>query len=87
MIHLTKLIFMSITGLLLLYISRFWIFNWWDRPGLFGLKQLPPQGGLLQRWLRGTDLAPYELLIWVMAGFLVLTAIQKLFDRISKPST
>jgi len=66
----------------LLYISRFWIFMWWDRLGLFGFKALPPQGGWLQRWLRGTDLAPFELLIWVIAGFLLLTLLQKLFDKL-----
>jgi len=86
MIRLIKLLCVSITGLLLLYVSRFWIFAWWERPGLFGLKQLPPQGGLLQRWLWGTDFAPYELLIWFMAGFLILTWLQKLFDWLSKPA-
>ncbi len=78
-----NLIIVSITGILLFYASRFWIFEWWDRPGLFGLKQLPPQGGLLQRWLRGTDLAPFELLIWVMASFIILTWLQKLFDKLA----
>jgi len=76
------LIVVTCVTFILLYISRFWIFSWWDRPGLFELKALPPQGGLLQRWLRGTDLAPFELLIWVIAGFLFLTLLQKLFDKL-----
>lgn len=62
------------------YLSRFWIFAWWGRDGLFGLPSLVPQGGLIGRWLRGTDAAPFELLIWVLGAFLILTWIQKLYD-------
>ena len=79
-----SLIVVGFAAAVLLYLSRFWLFSLWDRGGLFGIKELIPQGGLLQRWLRGTDLAPYELLIWVMLGFLALTLLQKLFDRINK---
>ena len=67
----------------LYYISRFWDFRLWPRDGLFGLEALRPQGGLLARWLRSTDLAPFELLIWVIGAFLILTLIQKLYDSIS----
>ncbi len=74
----------TLVGVLLLYSSRFWLFSLWDSAGLFGVKALVPQGGLLQRWLRGTDLAPYELLIWVILGFLILTMVQKIFDRSAK---
>ena len=80
--RILNLVTVSLAAILLFYISRFWIFTWWDRPGLFGIKQLPPQGGLLQRWLRGTDFAPFELLIWVIGCFLVLTWLQKLFDKL-----
>ena len=62
------------------YLSRFWFLALWDRPGLFGWEALRPQGGLLQRWLRGTDLAPFELLIWAIGCFAVLTLAQKLYD-------
>lgn len=65
-----------------MYLSRFWVFNLWDRAGLFGLSDLRPQGGLLARWLRGTDAAPFELLIWVIGVFILLTWVQKLFDRL-----
>ena len=82
MMHALKLIVVAIVGIVLLYVSRFWMFNLWERPGLFGLKELPPQGGLLQRWLRGTDLAPFELLIWFIVGFLALTAMQKIFEKL-----
>ncbi len=66
------------------YLSRFWDFRFWGRDGLFGLDALRPQGGLLARWLRGTDLAPFELLIWVIGVFLILTVLQKIHDRLTK---
>ena len=72
------------SGIILLYISRFWSFNLWSRDGLFGIKELPPTGGLLGRWLRGTDFAPFELLIWVAMVFLALTYLQRGIDRFSK---
>jgi hypothetical protein len=62
------------------YISRFWDFRLWPREGLFGVEALRPQGGLLARWLRGTELAPFELLIWVIGVFLLLTLLQRLYD-------
>ncbi len=68
--------------LVIFYVSRFWDFRWWDRPGLFGLEALPPQGGLVGRWLRGTDFAAFELLIWGAGVVLVLSAVQWLVDRI-----
>lgn len=64
------------------YLSRFWDFRLWDRDGLFGIEALRPQGGLLARWLRGTDWAVFELLIWVVGIFLALTLLQWIFDRL-----
>lgn len=81
--RIVSLVIVTLIGAILLYLSRFWIFDLWDRPGLFGLSELRPQGGLLARWLRGTDFAPFELLIWVIGGFLILTWLQKIFDRFS----
>ncbi len=65
-------------GLILFYISRFWDFRLWTGD-LFGVEGLRPQGGLLSRWLRGTPLAPYELLVWMVGGFLVLSLAERLF--------
>lgn len=65
----------------LFYLSRFWDLRLWGREGLFGIESLRPQGGLLGQWLRGTDLAPFELLIWAIAVFVILTGLQKLYDR------
>ena len=80
-----RVILMLITaaiGVVFYYISRFWDFRFWDREGLFGVEAIRPQGGLLARWLRGSDFAPFELMIWVVAVFLVLTVLQWLFDRL-----
>ena len=70
--------------LLALYLSRFWPFDWWSRDGLFGVKELRPQGDLLRQWLRGTMLAPYDLLVWMVGGFVILTQLQNLWSRLSK---
>ncbi|WP_299295508.1 hypothetical protein [uncultured Tateyamaria sp.] len=69
----------------LFYVSRFWDFRLWSRDGLFGIEALRPQGGLVGQWVRGTDLAPFELLIWAVGAFLVLTALQKLYDLLNPP--
>lgn len=72
------LLLMAAVTLVGLYLSRFWFLTLWDRNGLFGIEALRPTGGLLGRWLRGTDAAPFELLIWVVAVFFILTWLQKL---------
>ncbi|WP_299370582.1 hypothetical protein [uncultured Tateyamaria sp.] len=69
----------------LFYVSRFWDFRLWSRDGLFGIEALRPQGGLVGQWVRGTDLAPFELLIWAVGVFLVLTLLQKLYDLLNPP--
>lgn len=84
MSRVISLIFTAIVGLLLLYVSRFWPFELWDRPGLFGWRELPPGGGVLQRWLRGTDFAPYDLILWFILSFLVLSALQAIFAKFQK---
>ena len=64
----------------LFYVSRFWTLRLWENSGLFGISALRPQGGLMTVWLRGTVLAPYELIVWAVSSFLVLTGLQKLLD-------
>lgn len=68
----------------LFYASRFWDFRLWERPGLFGSEALPPEGRLLGRWLRGTPFGVYELLIWAVAAFLILTALERLFAFVAR---
>ncbi len=78
------LLLVVVLGIALLYISRFWPVQLWSRPGLFGLSELPPQGGLLGRWLRGTPFAPFELLIWVMWVFALLSGLQWIADKLRR---
>lgn len=70
----------------LFYVSRFWDFRLWGRDGLFGVEELRPAGGLLARWLRGTDLAPFELVIWGIGAVLILSLLQKIFDSLGRPN-
>ena len=70
-------------ALVLAYLSRFWVFDLWERAGLLGITELRPQGGLIDRWLRGTFAAPFGVLIWVLGTFGVLTLLQKLFDKLN----
>ena len=81
--HVLKLVLVALIGAALIYVSRFWGFALWGLEGLFGIQELRPQGDLLARWLRGTDFRPFDLIIWVVAGFLILTWVQKLFDWLS----
>lgn len=79
--HIALLLATSSLVFVAFYVSRFWNFRLWERPGLFGLSELPPQGGLVARWLRGSDFSPFELIIWALVVFLVLTLFQKLLDQ------
>ncbi|MEL7166481.1 MAG: hypothetical protein AAGL96_13510 [Pseudomonadota bacterium] len=69
----------------LFYVSRFWTFRLWPRDGLFGIDALRPQGKLTGQWLRGTDFAPFELLIWGIGAFIALSILQKLYDLLNPP--
>lgn len=70
-------------ALVLFYVSRFWPFELWARRGGLADYGLRPQGGLLQVWLRGTGFAPFELVIWALASFGILTLVEKLFAKLS----
>lgn len=83
-----RIIWLSIAALVavaLFYVSRFWYLRLWPRDGLLGIDALRPQGGLVGQWLRGTDFAPFELLIWAVGAFLFLTVLQKLYDLLNPP--
>ena len=77
------LVFVLLVGAIMLYLSRFWFLDLWPRSGLFGFRELRPDGGLLARWLRGTPFVQFELLIWVVGVFMSLTFLQKVIDFIS----
>lgn len=78
------LLLVTLVTFVLLYLSRFWFLDLWPRSGLFGIEELRPGGGLVARWTRGTQLAPFELLIWACCGFLVLSLVQNIIDRLTK---
>lgn len=76
---------MGVIAFVFYYLSRFYALRLWGRDGLFGIPDIGPQGGLLARWLRGTVLQPYELIVWLIGVFLILTALQKIHDKL-KPA-
>ena len=55
---------------ILLYASRY--------NDLIGL----PGGDLIRSWLGETILQPFDIVIWAIAAFLFLTAVQSIVDRI-----
>ena len=80
-----RVLWLALTTLIavaVFYLSRFWTLRLWDRGGLFGIEELRPQGNLIAQWLRGTPFQPFELLIWILAVFLLLTVVQKLYDAL-----
>jgi len=76
----------ALAGLGLAYLSRFWPIELWGPEGLFGIEALRPQGALLRHWLRGTPLAPFELMIWAALAFLALTMLERAFARLTRPA-
>lgn len=79
------LILVAVLATVFFYLSRFWYLSLWERPGLFGWEALRPQGDLVTFWLRGTNAAPFELLIWALGCFAILSLAQKLYDKLAKP--
>jgi hypothetical protein len=71
--------------LILLYLSRFWIWvGPWSQDGLFGLKIIPPNGNMVNFWLQGTWWQSFDIIIWACGGFLLLSVLQRLAARLSK---
>ncbi|MEM8774077.1 MAG: hypothetical protein AAGF53_03535 [Pseudomonadota bacterium] len=67
-----------IVATVLLYISRFWPFELWGRRSFLGELGLRPGGGMLRRWLRGTQFVQFELIIWVTGSFLALSITDRI---------
>ncbi|MEM8731164.1 MAG: hypothetical protein AAGF79_14730 [Pseudomonadota bacterium] len=82
--RIAALLLVALVALVLFYISRFWDFRLWSNDGLFGIKALRPQGGLLAVWLRGTPLAPFELVVWAVGSILLLSGLQTVLDRLGR---
>ena len=82
MTRLIGLVLAIVLAVVFIYISRFWIFDLWGREGLFGIEYLRPGGDLLRRELRGTFFAPYDLLVWVAGGFVILSVLDNIWSKI-----
>jgi hypothetical protein len=63
------------------YLSRFWIFDLWSRDGLLGYSVLRPGGDLWRRWMNDLGFGSYDVILWVVGVFAVLTVVQKIWDR------
>ncbi|MEM7508657.1 MAG: hypothetical protein AAF415_18150 [Pseudomonadota bacterium] len=74
----------AVLAAILFYLSRFWFLDLWPREGLLGWEALPPRGSLTASWLRGTPFAPFELVLWAVGAFLLLSAVEKLVSLIRR---
>lgn len=63
--------------LVLLYLSRFWIWvGPWSADGLFGYKVVSPYGNLVNFWLGGTWWQAFDWIIWGCGAFVLLSVLQ-----------
>lgn len=74
----------------LLYASRFWIWRFWEKEGLFGLEYLRRDGDVLRGHLRdlakslGTgEINAFDILVWGLLIFAVLSALQWLWNAVA----
>ena len=81
--NLLGLCVVMLLALVLLYLTRFWIFSdWWGNEGLWGVKALSRQGDFLARQLGGTPYQPFALVLWLAGGLLALSLLQAIAARI-----
>ncbi|ETX13216.1 hypothetical protein OCH239_12905 [Roseivivax halodurans JCM 10272] len=73
-------------GVAVAFASRFWVLPLWSG-GLFGIDALPAEGGLVRRWLQGTPFAPFELIVWLAGGVLLLSATEALTAWFAPPGS
>lgn len=72
-----------ILTLLLLHVSRFWVWvGPWSNDGLFGLGILSPYGNMVNFWLAGSWLQDFDILIWGCGAFLLLSALSWFASKI-----
>ncbi len=69
----------------LLYLSRFWIWQApWSNDGLFAIKALSPRGDVVRQLLRGTQLSVFDVVIWFILAIALLSGLQWIYGRITK---
>ncbi len=67
--HLLGIVAVTLLALVLLYLTRFWIFtDWWGDEGLLGYREFGRQGDFLTHQLGGTRYQPFSLLLWLAGG-------------------
>ncbi|MEM0946384.1 MAG: hypothetical protein AAGK37_03190 [Pseudomonadota bacterium] len=73
---------LSVAALVLIfYASRYWFLRLWDGP-LLDIAALRPQGGVVGQFVRGTDFAAFDLILWAIGAFLLLSFLQWVVDRL-----
>ena len=77
-----QLLVVVLASTVLLYISRFWPFEWWGRKHALAELGLRPDGNLLRFWLRGTPLASFDVVIWILISFPVLSFAEKVCQKL-----
>lgn len=75
----------TVFAVAIVYTSRYWIWQFWPRGGVWGIELLRPQGGLVRQALRGTPLATFDILLWALGWFAVLSLFQVLWSYVAKP--
>ena len=73
-----QLLIVLAVATVLLYISRFWPFEFWGRKHPLAEFGLRPDGNMLRVWLRGTPVASFDLFIWILISFPILSVTEKL---------
>ncbi|MEL6747391.1 MAG: hypothetical protein AAFO79_06235 [Pseudomonadota bacterium] len=82
--HLIGLVWVAALTLVLVYVSRFWIWQApWDRQGLFGIRELSPAGDALRRSLRGTWGSEFDIVIWGAGAIVLLSLFAWLTSKIA----
>jgi len=75
--RILAILIICLAAIVLLYMSRFWPIELWSRRSFLGELGLRPNGGMLGHWLRGTSLAQFDILIWGVISFLVLSLLDR----------
>jgi hypothetical protein len=80
--RLLALVLVLVVATGLFYVSRFWPFELWTRQSWLGQMGWRPRGGMLMQWLRGTPFVQFELLLWGVGSFLLLSLTERLAQAI-----
>ncbi|MEM8786654.1 MAG: hypothetical protein AAGE76_00175 [Pseudomonadota bacterium] len=81
MVRVLGVILAAALAALALYASRFWLWRLWEG-NLGGVELLRPQGGVVRQAARGTEAAPYDIVLWAIGAFLVLSLVQWVWGRV-----